>query len=452
MIQLRLSSLCSPLEARLIGADTSFSSVSTDTRALTPGQLFVALRGERFDGHDYLQQAQQQGVAAVLVDREPPAGLSALVVDDTRAALGRLSALWREAGHAVIVAVTGSNGKTTVKEMLAAILREKGEVLATEGNNDIGLPLTLLRLQDEAYGVVEMGANHPGEIAYLSRISHPDVVLLINAGRAHLAGFGDLEGVARAKGEIITGLTDDGWVVLNADDPWARLWRELAGGRKTLSFGIHHAADVSSPRDGLTLTWDKTGFHSRFPVRTSEGEIEISLGLAGEHNRLNALGAIAAALTVGATLDDAKRGLARLRPVRGRLQPLAGESGIHLVDDSYNANPDSVKAAIDVLATAPGRKILVLGGLAEMGEGGEGFYRDIGNYARTSGVELLFALGEASAVLPAFGEGGVQSNSYEDLIAALKQRLRPADRVLVKGSRSAAMERVIAALGGRRST
>ncbi len=453
MIQFSLSALKDPLDARQIGADASFSAVSTDTRTLARGELFVALKGPNFDGHDYLESARDRGVAGAIVSREPPVEVASLLVPDTRIALGKLAALWRQRSGAKLVAITGSNGKTTVKEMVASILRHRGTVLATKGNfnNDIGLPLTLLKLQDQDFGVVEMGANHSGEIDLLSRIACPDVALLNNAGRAHLEGFGDLEGVARAKGEILAGLRPGGCFVYNADDRWAGLWKTLAGDHKTLSFGVGSGADVSSPRQGLALEWSDSGFLSRFLVQTPVGNTEIKLSLAGEHNRMNALGAIAAALAAGVDLEEIKEGLVELKPVRGRLEPLSGDGGIGLIDDSYNANPDSVMAAIDVLATAPGRRVLVLGELAEMGEGGAGYYHDIGRYAKASGIEMVFALGAARLVLPEFGGGGFGDAAREQLVVNLKRHLRAGDRVLIKGSRSAAMEYVIDALGGRRT-
>ena len=448
MIAFTLSRLCMPLAGELIGCDTEFRAVSTDTRTIAPGDLFVALKGPNFDGHDYLEKAAECGAAAAIVSRPAPAGLSALIVKDTRIALGRLAALWRKQCIAPLIAVTGSNGKTTVKEMIAAILGRRGKVLASSGNynNDIGLPLTLMRLQEQDYAVVEMGANKSGEIANLSNIAAPDTVVITNAGRAHIEGFGSLEGVARAKSEILEGLRADGCFVLNADDPWADFWRARAGSHRVKSFGVVHPADVTSPRDALTLQWSESGFVSRFPVSTPDGEGEIRLALAGSHNRMNALAAIAAAQTAGADWDDIQTGLALLKPVPGRLQPLAGDNGIGIINDSYNANPDSVKAAIDMLATAPGRRWLVLGELAEMGEDGSAFYRELGEYANRSGIDRLYALGNAGQAAAMLGESGATFTTRQQMIDRLRAELRPGDRVLVKGSRSAAMERVVQAL------
>ncbi|HEB97018.1 MAG TPA: UDP-N-acetylmuramoyl-tripeptide--D-alanyl-D-alanine ligase [Sedimenticola thiotaurini] len=445
MIQHSLSDLAPALDARHIGPDASFTAVSTDTRTLRPGELFVALQGPRFDGHEHLAEAEAKGAAAVMVSRRPGVALPGLLLEDTRRGLGRLAALWRRSYRGPVVAVTGSNGKTTVKEMLAAILSRRGSVLATVGNqnNDIGLPLTLLRLQEHDHAVVELGANRPGEIDYLTRIARPDVALVNNAGPAHLEGFGSVEGVARAKGEIVNGLAADGCLVYNADDDWAGLWRELAGGRRLVGFGVNRPAEVSSPALALELAWSGQGFRSRFPVLTPAGEIDVEIALAGEHNRMNALAAIAAALVLGVDRERIREGLAGLAPVPGRLQPLAGRDGIGLIDDSYNANPASVEAAIRVLATAPGRRFLVLGPLAELGDDATRYYRHIGEAARAAGIDDLYAVGDAAAAARAFGPRGHGFVSLERLLDGLEQVLEPADRVLIKGSRSAGMERVV---------
>ncbi|MFM1891174.1 MAG: UDP-N-acetylmuramoyl-tripeptide--D-alanyl-D-alanine ligase, partial [Pseudomonadota bacterium] len=416
---------------------------------LQPGDLFVALIGAHFDGHDYLDVAAQRGACAALVSREQLHRLPQLVVDDTLQALGRLALLWREHARARVIAVTGSNGKTTLKEMIAAVLRHLGEVLATRGNlnNDIGLPLTLTRLQDEDYAVLELGANHAGEIDYLSRIARPDVAVLNNAGRAHLEGFGSLEGVARAKAEILHGLDPDGVFVYNADDRFAPLWRELAAGQATRSFGVQRPADVSSPPDAGELVWRDAGFGYRFPVRTPAGDVDLELRLAGGHNRMNALAATAASLSAGATLDAVAAGLAEIAPVRGRLCPLPGRDGMRLVDDSYNANPDSVAAAIAVLAAAPGRRNLVLGDLAELGGDAAALHAEIGRAARAAGLERLYTCGELSAAASAaFGSGARHCPAQAELVDVLAAELDAEDTVLVKGSRAAHMERVVEAL------
>jgi len=449
VISFSLTDTARLLNGHVVGADVSFASVSTDSRTLAKGDLFVALQGPNFDGHEHLHQAQVEGAAAAMVSRQVESDLPLLQVADTRLGLGELAAHWRQASSAEVVAVTGSNGKTTVKEMIAAILSQQGQTLATLGNlnNDIGLPLTLLRLQDEAYAVVELGANHPGEIKYLSDIAQPNIALLNNAGSAHLEGFGSLEGVARAKAEIISGLAEDGIFVFNADDPWAELWRELAAERAICTFGLEAEADVSSPKAAIETCWNASGFITRFPVKTPRGEIEIDLPLAGQHNRMNALAAIATTQLMGVGLQQIRDGLMGLKPVPGRLQSRMGKGGIRIVDDSYNANPDSVAAAIAVLATAPGRQILVLGDLAELGQEAAQLHKMLGQQIRAAGIKYLYCLGAlSSATAEGFGEGAKLFQDHDGLIAALDEMLIEGDTVLVKGSRSARMERVVEAL------
>jgi len=450
MINMTLTETAGILNGHLVGTDATFSSVSTDSRNLQPGQLFVALGGPNFDGHDYIPQVRQAGAAGAMVQRELDTDLPCVQVGDTLKGLGQLASAWRSRSGARVAAVTGSNGKTTVKEMLAAILVRKGTVLATQGNlnNEIGLPLTLLRLQEEEFAVVEMGANHPGEIETLSRIAAPDVALITNAGRAHLEGFGTVEGVARAKGEIALGLGRAGTLVFNADDDWAGLWRELAAARPVCTFGFDPSADVSTSEHSLRSEWRSDGFYNCFKVRTPEGGLEVELGLAGLHNCRNALAAIAVAGLMGANHEEMRSGLAEVKPVAGRLNPMLGKGGVYLIDDSYNANPDSVTAAIEVLAgsDASGRRFLVLGELAELGAGVEQIYRELGDLARTAGIERLYAVGVAADAAESFGDGGRGFHDRQQLIITLSNELRSGDMVLVKGSRKAAMEAVIHAL------
>ncbi len=451
MIAFRLSELATALHGSLTGEDVEICSVSADSRKLASGDLYVALVGPRFDGHDFLQDAVRKGAAAALISASCSPVLPCIQVADTRIGLGRLAAVWRERSRASVVAITGSNGKTTVKEMLAAILSRRGKTLATRGNlnNDIGLPLTLCRLQDEAYAVVEMGANHPGEIDYLSRVACPDVAILNNAGRAHLQGFGNLCGVATAKAEIINGLAVDGVFVFNADDAYAGLWRQLAQSRQTLSFGVSLPADISSPADSLQLVWDAEGFRSEFTVRTPAGELQISMRLAGEHNRMNALAAIAAALVLDAGQEEIEAGLASVQPVSGRLFPRKGTIADWVIDDSYNANPDSVSMAMDVLRQFSGRKLLVLGDLGELGDDAAALHGELGELAVRKGVDLLFTCGLLSEKASlAFGAGARHFPDQAALIACLQGELQEGDAVLVKGSRSAAMEQTVAVLCG----
>jgi len=446
MNTLRLSQVAERLEGVLVGEDVEFGSVSTDTRTLNADALFVALQGPRFDGHDFIPQAVAGGACGLLVSEERLEPVTQIRVRDTRLGLGRLAALWRDSFPVPLVGITGSNGKTTVKELTAAILRQRGDVLATRGNlnNDIGLPLTLLRLQDERYAVLEMGANHPGEIGYLTHIAHPDIAVITNAGAAHLEGFGDVAGVARGKGEILSGLAADGVAVLNADDDFFSYWCEQLGERRLLSFGGSKRAHVRGDLEQAETRWSERGFHSLLRVHHGETEFEVELTLAGRHNLMNALAAIAVGLAMGCGIEQIQRGLASVEPVSGRLQLQSARDGLRLIDDTYNANPDSVAAAIAVLQQAPGERWLVLGDLAELGEGAERLHADIGRRARAAGLTHLLTLGRLSRhAAEAFGEGAEAYERIEDLVSALRERADAGDTLLIKGSRSAGMERVV---------
>ncbi len=433
-----------------------FDGVATDSRVLGPGQLFVALRGERFDGHDFLAAAASAGAAAALVDARwyadnPAPPLPVVVVDDSRLALGTLAGAWRARFALPLIGVTGSNGKTTVKEMCSAILRAQAHhegfgdesVLATRGNlnNDIGMPLTLLELRDfHRAAVIEMGMNHPGEIAYLSALAQPTVAIVSNAQRAHLQGMGTLEEVAHEKGSIYAGLGSAGVAVINADDAHAGLWRELNAGRDIVTFGIDQEAEIAGR---CTLR----GLGSRVELDTPQGRIEFVLQVPGLHNARNAVGAAAACLAAGATLAAVAEGLAAYVGIQGRLQRRRASSGALVLDDSYNANPDSVRAAIDVLAAMPGHTWLVLGDMGELGETSAQIHDEIGGYAKSKGIDGLFALGEMTAVaVRNFSEGGHHFSSPEALVRALSARLDADSVVLVKGSRFMRMERVADAL------
>ena len=431
---------------RLCGDDRAISGVSTDTRAVAAGQLFVALRGERFDAHDFLDQAIAAGAAALLVSdaARVPAGVPALVVDDTRSALGKLAAAWRARFAIPVIAVTGSNGKTTTKEMIAAILKVHfgDAVLATRGNlnNDIGLPLTLLRL-DETHqaAVIEMGMNHPGEIAYLAPLGAPNVAVVTNAQRAHLEGMGGLDEVAREKGSIYSGLAADGIAVINADDRYAAFWRQMAR-HPIRTFGIEQAADVRA-------VLHQHGLETLLELTAPEGDTEIRLAVPGRHNARNAVAAAAACLAAGVPLAAVVAGLERFSGVKGRLQVRPGLAGAVVLDDTYNANPDSVRAGIEVLATTIVRKILVLGDMGEIGEASGQYHDEIGGYAKSQGVDLLFAIGDAcQQAVRNFGEGARHFTDIEKLIAAVNKEMGPETTVLVKGSRFMKMERVADAI------
>ena len=413
--------------------------VERDSRQVQAGDLFLALRGERFDAHDFVPQVAGKASAA-LVSRVVDAPIPQVVVDDVRLALGRLAAAWRQGFQQPLVGLTGSNGKTTVKEMLGAILSLQGDTLATLGNlnNDIGMPLTLLRLRPQhAFAVIEMGMNHFGEIDYLARIARPTIAIINNAGAAHLEGVGDLAGVSRAKGEIFNGLGEAGIAIINADDTYADYWQSLNQHRKILRFGMNKAADVQG---GSTVEMP-------FYVQAQGQTVVVDLKLLGRHNQMNALAATAAALALGVSLDTIRRGLESLQPVKGRLNPKQGKHGSRVIDDTYNANPTSTAAAVEVLAGLPGKKILVLGDMGELGETGVEMHAAIGRQALQAGIDELFTLGTLSAsASEAFGQAAQAHRELETLLAVLETRLQPGAQVLVKGSRSMRMERVVDAL------
>ena len=445
MTMMRLSEAARAIPAEMRGEDRAFGAVSTDTRTLGPQALFVALKGERYDGHDFLAQAAEKDIAGALVQstEKLPAKLPALVVDDTRLALGRLSKYWRGKFSMPLVALTGSNGKTTVKEMLASILRAASAddaVLATRGNlnNDIGVPLTLFELRSSHhYAVVELGMNHAGEIRYLARLATPDVALVNNAGPAHIEFFDSVEAIARAKGEIFEGLKPGGTAVINADDRHAGIWRDLAGGRRIVNFGIERPAEVSAT---YRLRW----LESEIVVRTPLGEAQAVLKAPGLHNVRNALAASAAAVALQVPAPAIARGLERYSGIKGRLQKKAGLNGATLIDDTYNANPESARAAIAVLAQAPGEKLLVLGDMGELGSGAAEMHAEIGRYARQQGITRMLALGEHSAhAVRAFGTGARHFVRIEDLLAEAGNALSPGVTALIKGSRYMQMERVV---------
>ncbi len=433
------------------GPDVIFDAVTTDSRKVAPGDLFVALRGEYFDGHEFVTQCFERGAVAAMVSEQSAVSSQqlakpVLVLQDTRLGLGDLAAHWRNKFAIPLAAITGSNGKTTVKEMLASILRaasDQESVLATEGNlnNDIGLPLTLLKLHaSHRYAVVEMGMNHPGEIAYLARLARPTVALINNAGAAHLQGLGNVEAVARAKGEIFVGLAEGGVAVINADDPFASLWRDLAGSHRVLTFGLKPGTDVSADyelhADGVVLT-----------LNTPQGNIGVRLGVPGLHNLKNALAASAAALAMQVPLETIAAGLQAFGGVKGRLQKKAGCCGAVLLDDTYNANPASVRAAIGVLAAISGKRIFIMGDMGELGEDAAALHRAIGAEAKSAGIDAFYALGPLSAdAVAGFGAGAAHCDSVERLAEVAREQLGRGVTVLIKGSRFMRMERVVEAL------
>ncbi len=454
----RLAQFAADCGGTLQGEDREFTAVSTDTRSVAPGELFVALRGPRFDGAAFATQAQAAGAIGAVVEAGAAATIGAnaaggagafplILVPDTQVALQQAARAWRRRFTIPVIGVAGSNGKTTCKEMLAAILAQAGPVLATRGNlnNHIGVPLTLLRLDaGHRHAVIEMGANRAGDVAELMRFAEPGITIVTNAGAEHLEGFGSLEGVARAEGEAFAGLAADGVAVVNADDEFAALWRSMTGAR-VVSFGLGAGADFRAV--DVETSVGRDGFLTRFAMMSPQGRTPVELRLAGMHNVANALGAAAAAVTAGATTGQVAAGLASMRAVPGRLQFRTARSGAWVIDDSYNANPSSMRAGIDVLAGLDGRRWLVIGDMAELGDFAQGAHAEIGRYARERGIERLFATGKLAGIaVENFGGGARWFPDGESLARTLDAELTDAVRVLVKGSRMNRLERVVDAI------
>jgi UDP-N-acetylmuramoyl-tripeptide--D-alanyl-D-alanine ligase len=443
---MRLSEAALATRGQLIGADVEFCCVGTDSRAIKKGQLFVALKGENFDGHEYAAQSLEQGASAVLVSKASNVS-PAVVVEDTRLALGDLASHWRAKFDMPVVAITGSNGKTTVKEMLAAILKvataDDASVLATQGNlnNDIGLPMTMLNLgKQHRYAVLEMGMNHTGELSYLSNLAKPNVALVNNAGTAHIGELGSLEAIANAKGEIFEGLADGGTAIINADDVFANLWKNLASKHQQVTFGLKAKADV-------TAKYELHAASSDLELIAPNGTVKFTLPAPGLHNVSNALAAASAALALNVSLENIATGLSNFAGVKGRLQTKQGFAGAKVIDDTYNANPMSMKAAIDVLKASAGQRIFVMGDMAELGADAASMHSEIGAYAKTAGIEKFYALGELTKnAVTAFGANAMHFKTLEALAESLKKMMNAETTVLVKGSRSMRMERVVDAI------
>jgi len=438
---------------RLVGADRAYTGVSTDSRTIAAGELFVALRGPNFNGNDFVEVAAKAGAAGAVVDAQFPAtiqhSLALIVVEDTQKALEKAAHAWRESFSIPLVGVAGSNGKTTVKEMISTILSQAGTCLATRGNlnNHIGVPLTLFRLDDaQKFAVVEMGANAPGEVALLVEIGRPTVGIITNAGAEHLEGFGSLEGAARAEGEMVAGLAPEAIAIINADDEFAAMWRGMTRA-KIVTFGLTAGSDFTATDVRTGIAAD--GFVTRFTLVSPIGRTPIELNLAGRHNVINALGAAAAANAAGATLSQIAAGLETMQAVKGRLQLKKTRHGAVLIDDSYNANPSSVHAGIEVLEDLEGgRKWVVFGQMGELGAFAEEAHIEAGVFARAHGVERLFAVGEnAKLTVKSFGAGAEWFADTTALSQAVDAALTPDVRLLVKGSRSNRLERVVEALG-----
>lgn len=445
MIPLNLSELAVATAGRLCGADVTVTRLDSDSRKMAPGSLFVALRGERFDGHDFAEKAIEGGASALLVERELPFPIPQLVVENTQKAMGRIGALVRDRVNPISVALTGSNGKTSVKEMVAAVLTQRHQVLYTAGNfnNEIGVPLTLLRLEAQhEYGVFELGANHKGEIDYTSSLVRPLVSLVNNVGSAHLEGFGSEAGVAEAKSEIYLHLAAEGTGVVNADDKYADVMLAKLKGKKVLKFGLGNNADVTARE----VSSDAFGRH-RFLLCHNGSHVQVELPLAGRHQVHNALATASICIALGISLDEVASGLKTLVPVKGRMVPIS-LGRITVVDDTYNANPNSVGVAIDWLKEINANRILVLGDLGELGDNAALLHAGLGERAKQAGLDGLFCLGQLSRhTSQAFG-----SEHFEQLDALVQTLISHINGIngdvvlLVKGSRSAAMERVVEAL------
>ncbi|MDO9283063.1 MAG: UDP-N-acetylmuramoyl-tripeptide--D-alanyl-D-alanine ligase [Methylotenera sp.] len=441
---MHLSEAAVALNAKHVGADVQFDSVGSDSRNVKAGQLFVALKGENFDGNTFADEAIKKGAAAVMLSDSAVEVQPALFVQDTRLALGELAKYWRSKFDAPVVAITGSNGKTTTKEMLTAILsvaaKGSDKVHATYGNlnNDIGVPLTLLKMQaSHKYAVVEMGMNHLGEIDYLTHIAKPNVAVINNVGSAHIGELGSRANIALAKGEIFSGLQADGVAVINADSEYAADWLALNANRKVVTFGLSQQADV-------TANYQELQGVSLMSLGTPNGRVAFKLKVQGAHNISNALAASTAAFALGVSNADIAKGLENFSGVYGRLELKAACHGALLIDDTYNANPDSMRAAIDVLAKYAGEKILVLGDMGELGFEAKNMHTEIGAYAKAAGLTTLYCLGELSIeMVKSFGVGAQHFSSPEEIAEAVLPQLASSTTVLVKGSRFMQMERVV---------
>ncbi|MBS0350365.1 MAG: UDP-N-acetylmuramoyl-tripeptide--D-alanyl-D-alanine ligase [Proteobacteria bacterium] len=442
---MKLSQAAQILQAKLQGPDGDFNGVSTDTRTLAPGQLFVALRGGNFDGHHFLKEAVKAKAVGALISQDETAAIPTIKVANTRQALADLSRFHRQQFSLPIIAVTGSCGKTTTRALLASVFSQAGNTLysVSSFNNDIGVPLTLLKLNPEhQYAIIEMGANHAGEIAFLTHLVHPDVAIITNAAAAHLEGFGSLDGVACAKGEIFQGLASHGTAVINADDQYAEFWKQLAGSRRIVTFGLSLAADVRADN----IEYNENGQPS-FELTIREQKGPVQLQLMGRHNVHNALAAAAAGFAQGLSFPKILAGLNQAAPEKQRLVEQRSPEGAIIIDDSYNANPLSMRAAIQLLALRSGERILVMGDMGELGEHAVTYHQQIGQEAKQMGIEYLFCYGQLSRhAAQAFGKKAQHFSSPEELVQALKSQLSEKITVLIKGSRFMKMEQVVAAV------
>jgi UDP-N-acetylmuramoyl-tripeptide--D-alanyl-D-alanine ligase len=443
MITLRFNEIAAALGLPAADQNPAIESVVADSRKVDYGSLFAALPGSQVDGHEFARTAVELGAVALLVRKPQDLPVPQLVVRDTLVALGQIAKMVRTRLHPVVVGITGSNGKTTVKEMLASILRQQDEVLATQGNfnNELGVPLTLFRLRPEhRFAVLELGASKAGDIAYLSAIAQPDVGVVTNVGPAHLEGFGSEEGVAAAKGEIFASLPATGFAILNGDQPWCEMWRRMNSAGGVLLFGSGRAHDVRFEQ-----------LESGTRMLTPAGGFDVRLTLPGTHNLMNAAAATAAAFALDVPLEKIRLGLEAVEPVPGRLNLIRTDEGWTVIDDTYNANPASLYSALQVLAGMQGTPWLVLGDMKELGGDSRKLHAEVGDAAKALGVKRIFAIGEMAAnTVDSFGQGARHYADHAELIAALQSELRPGINCLVKGSRSMGMESVVQAVRSQR--
>ena len=444
----RMSEFAEICAGKLVGEDCIFTGVSTDTRSLKANDLFIALQGPSFDGHEFIEQAQLLGATGFVVSKDGCEHVPHVRVEDSRKALGAFAASWRRRFTIPLAAITGSNGKTSTKEMLAAIMRVKHDTLATSGNmnNDIGVPLTLLKLKcSHQAAVIEVGTNGPGEIPYLTSLVTPTVGVITNAHSAHLAGLGSLEGIAEEKGALLAGLAPDATAVLNADDRFAAYWQERAGSDTVLTFGEH--ADADFRFEELEQSVDGVSAQLSFTLNTPAGSRRMMVPMAGRHNVINATAAAAAAYAMGAGLDEIEKGLAVANGIAGRMQMHTASCGARIIDDSYNSNPASARAAIRFLAEQKEPGWLVLGDMGELGSNAPDMHASIGKIARELGVERLYAVGPHSrAAVAAFGEDARWFESLDELEDVLSKELSNGINVLIKASRAMRLERLTEAL------
>lgn len=442
---MKLTQIADILSAQLVGQDITVTGISTDTRTLQGGELFVALKGPSFDGHDYIQQALDNGAIACLVEKNVNAD-HFVITENTHDALGELAKAWRQQYDKTVFAITGSNGKTTVKEMIFSILNQEHSAMATYGNlnNDIGVPLTLFRLNDKYdAAVIEMGANHLNEIQYLTNIALPNIAMITNVGTAHLGEFGGIENTAKAKGEIFENMPAGGYAIINADDDYADYWKGISKQHKIITFGFKQQADVTAE----IIHSDNKTSATNLLVSTPKGECRVSFNLSGEHNIVNALCAVAACVAADIPLEQIVNGLEAIKPISGRLQMKTGINSSQILDDTYNANPTSLYAALNVLKNMSGKHYLALGDMGELGESAEVLHKESGLYAKETGIDALYSYGQLAALAAKeFGKNGFVYEKHDDMITALKNDLAQDVTLLIKGSRSMHMENVVNAL------